>query len=1089
MGVAPPCSFWTMARAYLNLAIASLICAVAAPRARAQSADGNSGASQERQRIEIVVASTTDVHGRIRAWDYFTLAPDPVRGLSRAATIVDSLRTANPGRVVLVDAGDLLQGNPLTYVAARVDTGGIHPVIAAMNVMRYDAAAVGNHEFNYGLPRLRRALRDATFPFLATNVRMQGRERPIFSKSRIVERAGIRIGIVGATTPGSMIWDRDNLRGRLTIGAIVPAVRSEVAAVRRRGANVVVVVMHSGLSEATSYDTASTRLPSENVAAEVARSVPGVDLVVFGHSHREVADTTINGVMLVQPRNWATSVSAATITLEKRGSRWNVISRKGSIVRSVGHDEHPAVVEAVAAKHDAANSWVSQPIGTTSVAWRADSARVLDTPLIDFILEVERKASGADLASTAAFDLNASLDTGAITVAEVARLYPYDNTLRAVRISGAQLRSYLDYSSRYFRTMGSSEAAESLVDPAVPGYNFDIVAGAEYVLDISRPLGQRVTSLSVKGRPVADSDTFTMALSNYRQSGGGGFAMLRDAPLVYDRQEEIRDLLIAEVRRRGALEPEEYHTTNWRLEPATAIGPAYASMRAMRFDAPTTTGASSPHLSSGRWLRIIGTNDFHGALEPREVTGDGVLRGGAAYLVGAIQAARAECSLPTCSSIWLDGGDQFQGTPASNLARGRPVLEIFNRFGMAAAALGNHEFDWGIDTLKSLLRQTRYPVLAANVLDSTGRDVEWLPNDTLLTAGNVKVGVIGVITLDTPDAARPSIVRGLQFVDPVSVIDARARALRQRGADVVVVVAHAGGFCNGSPSARDSSAASCRGEMISVASRLTEHIDAIVAGHTHRGFATMIGRTPITQAYSRGTAVGIIDIPLGVTDQAARFSIRNVRPDSSPAESSVAQDVARVTAQIEERFSTVVAQSAETMRQGINGTLGNLIADAQRVVGKGDVAVMNRGGVRASLAAGPVTVGGIFEIAPFENTLMRLTLGGSRLRAYLEGVVSARGMDFHLSGMRIEVDTSLARGSRIVKATMSDGSELDDRATYRLVLLDFLVEGGDGLGISDGDTMIENTGILDREALQQYLHSLPQPVSAPRDRRIVEVRR
>ncbi|MGQ0767139.1 MAG: 5'-nucleotidase C-terminal domain-containing protein, partial [Gemmatimonadota bacterium] len=615
----------------------------------------------QRPTVDIVVAATTDVHGRLRGWDYYSNAPDSARGLARAATIVDSVRDANPGRVILVDAGDLLQGNPLTYVAARVRRGGEHPVMAAMNAMRYDAAALGNHEFNYGVPTLRAALGQARFPFLAANLRVLGTGgRLPVSKSTLVRRAGVLVGIVGATTPGANIWDRDNLRGRLVVEDIVPAVRREVEAVRRRGASMVVVVTHSGLGEPASFDTAATGLPSENVSARLAHEVPGIDLIVYGHTHRQLADTTINDVMLMQPRNWATSVAVATVTLERRPAGWRKVSHRGTLVQSAGHTEHPAVVRAVERQHRATVDWVNTSLGSTPVAWSADSARVVDVPIIDFILEVQRRATGAQLSSTAAFDVNASLDAGDITIAEVARLYPYDNTLRAIRLSGRQLREYLEHSARYYRTTGSPEAQRSLVDPAIPGFNFDIVAGADYELDISKPLGSRVTTLSVGGRAVADADTFTMALNNYRQSGGGGFAMLAGAPVVHDRGEEIRDLLIDEVRRARILRPEDYHTRNWRLAPPAAVAAAYQSIRADAFNQPSLRSEgpiAGSHLSTGRWLRVIGTNDFHGGLDPGDFNASGVVRGGIAHLIGAIEQARSECRPPTCHSIWIDGGD------------------------------------------------------------------------------------------------------------------------------------------------------------------------------------------------------------------------------------------------------------------------------------------------------------------------------------------------------------------------------------------------------------------------------------------------
>jgi len=517
--------------------------------------------------LDLVVAATTDVHGRARGWDYYTNSADTTRGLARVGTIIDSLRRAAVLPVV-VDAGDIIQGNPLAYVAARVDTTMPHPVIAAMNAIQYDAAAIGNHEFNYGLPTLQRAIREAEFPLLAANAYTPSGQRA-FRPWAISTRRGVKIGIVGATTPGAMVWDRDNLAGKLVIRDIVPEVARAVREVRATGAAVVIVAVHSGLNEPSSYDTVASPVGSENVAARIAHEVPGIDLIVYGHSHREMADTVINGTLLMQPRNWATSVAIAHLGLVRRDGRWRVASRRSSIVPAAGHRESPAVVAVTQEGHRATLRYATTPVGTTPVAWHADSARVVDTPLMDFILEVERNASGAQLASTAAFSLDASLAVGPITVARLSALYPYDNTLRAVKISGEQLRAYLEQSARYFKQMSDGRFG---VDASIPGYNYDMVAGVDYTIDVSRPIGDRIVALTLAGRPVAPTDTFTMALNNYRQTGGGGFAMLRDAPVVYDKQLEIRQLLIDEVRRRGTIAPADYFHPNWRIVPASAIG-------------------------------------------------------------------------------------------------------------------------------------------------------------------------------------------------------------------------------------------------------------------------------------------------------------------------------------------------------------------------------------------------------------------------------------------------------------------------------------------------------------------------------------
>ncbi|PYP77919.1 MAG: hypothetical protein DMD35_13105, partial [Gemmatimonadetes bacterium] len=873
---------------------------------------------------ELVVAATTDIHGRVRGWNYDQNAPDPAVGLARAATIVDSLRGADPGGVVLVDAGDIIQGNALAFVAARVAPADArHPVIAAMNAMSYDAAAVGNHEFNYGVPFLERTGSQARFPLLAANAKRPDGSSP-FRAWTLVERGGVKVGIVGATTPGSMVWDRDNLRGRIVLGDIVPAVRTAVSEARAAGAQVIVVTMHSGLSEPATYDTATTGLPSDNVASHVAREVPGIDLIAYGHSHKEMADTTINGVLLMQAKNWVQSVAIANVRLQRDGGGWRVVSKFSRLVRTAGHAESPAVLAATAPQHDATVAWVTTPIGRTDVSWRADSGRVVDTPLLDFVLEVERRAAHADLASAAGVSLDASIDSGAITAARMQALYPYDNTLRAIRISGRQLRDYLEFSARYYVTDASGTVA---VDPRVPGYNFDVVAGADYVLDLSRPQGHRVTRLEVRGRPVAPTDSFTLALTNYRQTGGGSYSMISGAPVVYDKQQEIRQLLSDELRRVGTLRPQDYFTPNWRIEPASVVGQLYVQMHGGGAGAAATQAAAAPPSRNvqrpprpATRLRIIGTNDFHGALEPR-TDSRGVRRGGAAYLAAAIRRARAECVAPECVSLLVDAGDQFQGTLASNLAFGRPVVRLFNQLGYVASALGNHEFDWGQDTMRARMRDAHYPFLGANVRYADGRDVPWIRDDTLIVREGLKVGVIGLASVLTARTTAARNVTGLVFLPPGPIVDSLARRLRARGADYVIVLDHDGAFCD------RTGAAACRGEIVGIAQSIHEPIDLIVSGHTHSFVDATIAGVPVVQAYYNGSAIDVVDLgPAGTS-----HAVRNVLTDSIAADPAVAtlvrEAVDRVAPIVNRRIATI-AESLE--RDEPQYPLGNLIADAMR---------------------------------------------------------------------------------------------------------------------------------------------------------------
>lgn len=528
--------------------------------------------------IELRIVATTDVHGRMVGWDYFGDSAESARGLARVATIVDSVRRVAPEGTILVDAGDFLQGNALAYIASRPDATGIHPIIAAMNAMRYDAVAIGNHEFNYGLPILDRTLAAATFVPLAANVRrLDG--KPDWASTAWVERSGVKIAIVGVTTPWAMVWDRTVLSGKLEIGDIVVSTRTAVAAARAAGAEVVIVVAHAGMDPGAGPQESLPGIPPESPMAEVARSVPGIDLIVFGHSHREIADTTINGVLMVQPRNWAASAAVATLRVDgSRGAR-RVVARHGAIVRAAGHAEAAAIASVVDAGHNAARSYANATIGSTTADWRTDSSRTTDTPIIDFIGEVMRRATGADLASTAVFSVDVRMAPGAISVARLAQLYPYDNTIRVLRLSGAQLKEYLEQSARYFQVSGSGESLRAAPDPAFIGFNFEVVTGAAYAIDLSRPAGDRITGLSVRGRPVVPRDSFTIALTNYRASGTGGYGMLLGATVVKDDQREIRQLLIDEVAARKTLDPADYFVRSWRVLPAALAAQAQSAIK------------------------------------------------------------------------------------------------------------------------------------------------------------------------------------------------------------------------------------------------------------------------------------------------------------------------------------------------------------------------------------------------------------------------------------------------------------------------------------------------------------------------------
>ena len=1024
----------------------------------------------------LVVVATTDVHGRLRAWDYYDGRADSAHSLAAAATIVDSVRAAHPGDVVLVDAGDLLQGNPLTSVAAKTAPTAPHPVIAAMNAMHYDASAIGNHEFNYGVPLLRRAIAQATFPFLSANA-SAAHPRDAFRRFTLVRRGDVVLGIIGATTPGVMVWDRDNVRGVLTYGDIIPALKSAAADARKAGADVVIAVVHAGLDGAASYDTVSSGLPSENVVRRLPVEVPGLALIVYGHSHREMIDTLVNGVRLMQPRNFAATVGVATLNLTRVSGTWTVTSSTGASVKVAGHAESQAVIRISDDIHRRTLAYVAESIGVTRTAWRSDQARAIDMPITDLVGEVMRRTSGAQLAASPAFSLDAKLDSGTITVAEIARLYPYENTLRAVRISGAQLKAFLEHSAKYWKTW-TPESTGSIVNGTVPGYNFDMVVGAAYTMDLSKPIGARITALAVNGKPVSDDESFTIALSNYRQTGGGGFAMLAGAPVVYESKGDIRELIVEAVRKSGRLDPADWAHANWHIEPAGAEAAAKASLRSG--DARTRSAAPK--------LRVIGINDFHGAFEPRSAA-NGKLFGGAGALVGAIRRAQRECAAPSCYSVLVDGGDEFQGTPASNLSYGRTVVTLFDSLGLTAAALGNHEFDYGQDSLRARIRQATYAVLSANLRDTLGNIPSWIRQDTIVERGPYNIGIIGISTIETPKTTRAINVTDLRFLDAAPIVSARARALRARGANIVVVTGHVGGVCNAQ--------GTCEGEIFDMVNRLTERVDVVVSGHSHTLINTRLRGVPIVQARSRGEAIDVVDIAVGDTSanrpgdiSASRVisaDVLDVMSDTIPPDPQAAAIAKAAVDAVAGTIAQPIGRILTDMRRdGNQYPLGNLVADAMRDAAHSDIAVMNNGGLRANLLAGDVNFGRLYEVQPFGNTLFTLKVRGSDLRRYLSRLVAGATVRAHVSGVTMHYDPARPADDRLVEVRVG-GRTIDPNRIYTVTLNDFMVTGGDGLGLAGVALDTIATNIVDLDALVAYVKARPHGVAAPAVDRIVSV--
>jgi len=572
--------------------------------------------------VRLVVVATTDLHGHVTAWDYVQNGPAP-GGLTRAAMIIDSLRDRHPGQVILVDAGDALQGNAFAAYFGGPGWRDPHPVVDAMNTVGYDAATPGNHDFDFGLESFRRAVASATFPWVSANLRLLPGDTLALPPFIVVQRNGVRVAIAGVTTPGTMVWHRDLLRGRARVAPVEPVVAG-VLREMRRSADVAIVLSHSGLDGRSSYDTSG--VGGENVAASLATGADRPDLVVVGHSHADIVDTVIGGVHFVQPRPRAQSLAVVHLTLTDEGGALRLVRVSPATIPIENTPPNPRMVRRLAEPHAAAVTWAAQVVGEAAEPMPAAAARVEDAPILRFLHDIQRRTSGADLSMAPVFDLRGGFNEGEITAGEVFRFYPFENRLRAVRLSGAAVRQWLEQSLRYFYVDSTGTVA---VNRFVPGYLYDILGGAAYTADLSRPPGDRVTRLEVRGRAVQPGDTFTVALSDYRQQGGGHFTMLVGAPVVYDRGENIRDLITAEIRRRRVLHPADFGSQAWALVPPELQRRARALF--VRDSAPIAVAAPAPVILPPRPVAAP-TNPLADSAARAQARADSLLRAPVATL-------------------------------------------------------------------------------------------------------------------------------------------------------------------------------------------------------------------------------------------------------------------------------------------------------------------------------------------------------------------------------------------------------------------------------------------------------------------------
>lgn len=563
---------------------------------------GLAGPARAAPRLHLRLLETSDLHMYVLDWDYYHERPDPTVGLNKIARLVETARAEAPN-ALLFDNGDLIQGSPLGDYLARKEglaEGRVHPALRVMNGLRYDAATLGNHEFNFGLDFLQRSLAGAAFPYVSANIeRADG--AAFMPPFRVLERRmtdedgvvhSLRIGVIGFAPPQIMIWDKAHLDGRLRCGDIVAAARRHVP-ILRATCDVLVALCHSGINLHPAAEN------EENASLQLA-AVPGVDAIMMGHSHRvfpgpdyaglagvDAERGALAGVAAVMPGFWGSHLGVIDLSLARDGERWIVDGFKaearpiykreaGRIVSLAAPD--PAVAELIAVEHEATKAWVDQPIGRLQAPLHSFFVWIGVDPVVALVNAAQLAYARPLLAATPYADLpllsaaapfragytpDAYIDlaAGPVALRDIADIYPYPNTLVAVRVTGAALREWLEHAARIFKQVDSAaREPHLLIDRRTPSYNFDVIAGVAYKIDVSKPArydanGQlvdanasRIVDLRYAGREIDPNQEFVVVTNNYRADGGGKFPGLDGRNIVLRAPDSNRDAIERFVR-------------------------------------------------------------------------------------------------------------------------------------------------------------------------------------------------------------------------------------------------------------------------------------------------------------------------------------------------------------------------------------------------------------------------------------------------------------------------------------------------------------------------------------------------------------
>ena len=508
------------------------------------------------QDVRLQILETTDLHGRIMPEDTFTLQLSN-QGWAKLATLIRDLKGANPN-TLLVDCGDATQGEPIHYVWSHLKQDAPEPSLAILNLLGCNAMVIGHRDFDGGPGLLKLMQGQARFPWLAANVVAAATGKPAFTAYVKVDVAGVSVAILGLTTSAMPRLAQAGAVEGLRFLDPVATARTLVPMLREKEkVDVVIVALHGGVGGLSSGPA------DENPALGLAQ-VPGIDLILAGHSHPQLAQD-LHGVPLLQAGPNGQALGVADLQLHKEKGHWVVVARQARLVQPTAETAvDPAVLEATAPLRALTETYLNTFATTLGVDLDGRWCRMENTALMRLLHLVAHRASGAQITAMSPPGARIFIPKGPTSVRQFYALAPRDQHLARIQVTGAQLRAYLEHAARFFNLSHQIE----LFNKAIPAGAFDTLDGCSYILDLNRPAGARVTELKVDGKEVKDDQHFSLGLTSQRLAGGGGYlaAMGWQGQAEFVSPELLRNQLLEYVLAKGTLEPAVSST--WRTVPS-----------------------------------------------------------------------------------------------------------------------------------------------------------------------------------------------------------------------------------------------------------------------------------------------------------------------------------------------------------------------------------------------------------------------------------------------------------------------------------------------------------------------------------------